>query len=658
VEYLKDLCELWLKELRRCRKHKATQFGDTAELLRGFMGKSYRELYIDTANADLKTDDVPYFQPRLAKTREFVSVVTPFVHAKIPNRLVSPRRPPLPPALLTVAGLGESHAQASMEDKAQAHLSEWFLNYIPGEYGAKRQQRQVIEECLVTGRGVGWHEMTTGPTGQIPGTFFDTVDNLFIDADCSQWREASFIIRKRRWPAWKLADMFSIPVHKIRAAKKEGSERAAEEGQTTVGVEDSDLCTWYEVWSRMGMGNRLYKADETLRDRAEALESLGQHIWLAIMPGLDYPLNLPDDLWEVANVTEIKSRLEWPIAFFEESSNPWPCTPCDIYPCTDSAWATSPLEGAIPLQVFLDRMYALLMGRVRSTCRDIILTSKELEPLVEQAIKEGRDQIVVACEGDTIPEMERLVHILQFPEINADAWRILHQVERAFEQSTGMDPLLYGSEGSRQIRSAEEVNVRSSNVQSRPGDYADAVEEYNSQSAVKELQMSRLYVQPSTVAPLFRETPTEDETQYGPLTLLWASLVNTPDPAEAVADLHVQVEAGSGMRKNRQKMAADLQSVGQILVPVLQEFAAAGVVQPFNAFLDVVAETHEMPLDAMKLPEMSPQAQQGEGEDDGERQSEEAEKDREAKILETVLNIEGKLEEARIKAKASSSGGG
>jgi hypothetical protein len=414
----------------------------------------------------------------------------------------------------------------------------------------------------------------------------------------------------------------------------------------------------------MGLGNRLAGASEDIKDRSDAFDRLGRHVFLSILPGLDYPLNLPKDVLAVASADEILGRLSWPLAFFEDLSNPFPCTPCDIYPATDSAWATSPLEAAIPLQVFLDRLYAMLMGRVRATCRDLIFTAKELEEAVQQAIEEGKDQIVVPMEGIPGDDIERLVHVLQFPPINVDAWQVLNLVTRAFEQATGMDPLLYGSEGARQIRSAEEVNIRGANVQSRPGDYADAAEEFNSQVGAKELQLSRLYVAPHTVAPLFGEPAADetgeplDESMYGPLTNLWASLINTDDPAEACSDMRVQVEAGSGMRKNKQKMASDLQAISQYMLPTIQAFVTAGFTEPWNAFVDAVSETHEIDLSRMKLPPMDLNAAQQQGESqekmaEAEMEAEQAELDREASLEETIVKAEAMIEAAKIRAKSS-----
>lgn len=614
MNYLQSVIQFWIKEKELCRKSRQKQFGDTADVLWGFMGKSFTDLYIEASGAfeefhfsqDLLDADGetagPYYKPRLNKTREFVNVVLPFVHAKIPDRVVSSRRPPLPEMLAAALGVPDG---PTPDEKLRAWLLQWWLNYLPGEYGAKREQRTAIIEALAKGRGVAWHEMIAGPMGFIPGSFYDTVDHLFIDHSCRQWREAGYLLREHHWPSWRLAERFGIDARKLEGAQKQ----AAQSGRA-VPREGSDECVWFEVWSRVGVGQHHKAAGEELHEKARMLDSLGRHIWLAILPGLDYPLNLPPHIWDVATEAELHGRMEWPIAFFAEPSNPFPCTPLDIYPGTDSPWPTAPLAGVIPLQVFLDHLYAFLMGRVRSTCRDIIITADSLERAVKQAIVSGRDQTVVGMKDFPGEEIQKLVHILQFPPLNADAWRIVLQVERAFEQGSGMDPLLYGGEGNRQIRSAEEAGVRQANVTNRPNDYADAVEEWNSQCASKEGQMSRLYVQPQTVAPLFGEQVTEDENAYGPLTMTWAALVNTDDPAEACADL-VLVEAGSGRRKNRQKQTSDLQAISQTLLPMLQQFALQGLVGPWNEYVDMAAEVFELPLGRLKLPELMPPQEQG-----------------------------------------------
>lgn len=649
VAYLKALVSCWEKQLEEAQKQKAQDFGKTAEQLWGFMHKSYREIYLEEGSEfsfPSADNQGPYYKPRLYKCREFVNVVLPFVHAKVPHRLVSPRRPPLPsellalsqmawpagqdipPELVLLQGISRAQGQANIREQIVSWFLQWYLNYIVDEYGAKREQRTCIQEALVKGRGIVWHELTDGPTGLLPGSYFDTVDGLFCDPEAKQWRDCGYIFRERNWPSWRLADLYGneeLDAEKIRSAAEEGDGKSVTRsgsGVQPTAQRDRDSCRWFEVWSRIGMGERLHSAADTLRDgehaRLDAIQAVEPHVHLAILPGLDYPLNLTPALWENGDTEELARALKWPIAFFEDKANPFPCTPLDIYPNTQDPWATSPLLAGLSLQIFLDHLYGFLMSRVRVTSRDIIITAKVLEEAVNEAIKSGCDQIVVPAETQQVAEMQNLVHILQFPPVQEDIWKVLLQTERAFEQATGMDPLLYGGEGQRQMRSAREAGVREAHVTNRPNDYADAVEEWNSQVAKAEGQMTRLYIGPASVAPLFREPIPSGETEMGPATTLWSALVNTDDPADAVADLHYTVEAGSGRRKNRQAQLDNLQDLLRTLGPVIQAFAQSGVVQPWNELVDILgdADVYGIPLGRLKLPLMAMQESE-EGEEEG-----------------------------------------
>ena len=641
VGYLKALCSTWEDQLQLAKDQKEIDFGKTARTLWGFTNKSFRQLYVEpgdgldrsilpAANAEL--EGMPYFAPRLMKCREFINVVLPFVHARVPNRMVSPRRPSLPgelmdlaeamseaapgeqlpPEIVILQAASQGQIQWTVNEQITSWMLQFYLNYIVEEYGAKREQRTCIQEALVKGRGVCWHELTEGPAGIMPGSYYDTVDGLFIDPDCRQWRDAGYIFRKRTWPAWRLADVFERDIEKIRSAAK---SNAAGGRDGDWGNADRDQCTWFEVWSRIGPGQRLYSAkDSLLRDedqaRTDALDVVGNNIYLAFLPGLDTPLNIKRDLWENGTTEDIVNRIKWPVAFFEDKANPFPCTPLDIYPSTENPWAVSPLYAGISLQVFLDHIYSFVMARLRSTSRDIIITAKTLEPLVKAAIVSGADQVVVPAEGQQTAELDKLVHILQFPTLQPDVWRTIELTGRAFELATGMDPLLYGGEPNRQIRSSKEASVREQHVTNRPNDYADAVEEWNSNVARAEGQLTRMYVRAEHVAPLFREQVTENPEEYGPLTALWDSLVNTDDPADAVADLHYTVEAGSGRRKNKQSQIEDFQLISQTIAPVLQGFATQGITGPWNNYVDIIQETYDMPMGRLKLPDFTPQKPQ------------------------------------------------
>ena len=637
VGYLKALCGTWESQLQLAKDQKEEDFGKTARTLWGFTNKSYRQLYLEPCEGmdlsilpapDSEVQGVPVYKARLQKCREFINVVLPFVHARVPNRMVSPRRPPLPgdlinlaqemiegispdqlpPEIVLLQAASTSQIKHTVNERIVSFMLEFYLNYIVEEYGAKREQRTAIQEALVKGRGVVWHELTEGPTGVMPGSYYDTVDGLFIDPDCKQWRDAGYIFRERTWPAWRLADVFEVDIEKIRSA---GRTNAASTGVDA----EKDAYKWFEVWSRIGPGSRLYSARDTLRDeeqaRTDAMDEVGNNIYFAFLPGLDYPLNIRPSLWESGTVADLVKRIQWPVAFYEDKANPFPCTPLDIYASTENPWAVSPLAAGISLQIFLDHIYGFVMGRLRSTARDIIITSKLLEASVRDAITSQADQVVVACEGKQVAELDKLVHVLQFPTMQTDVWRTIDMVGRAFELATGMDPLLYGGEPNRQMRSSKEASVREQHVTNRPNDYADAVEEWNSQVARAEGQLTRMYVKPEHIAPLFREQVTENPEEYGPFTALWDSLVNTDDPAEAVADLNYTVEAGSGRRKNKQSQIEDFQLISQTLAPTLQAYAAQGIVGPWNNYVDIIEETYDMPMGRLKLPEPAQQPQEG-----------------------------------------------
>lgn len=617
MEYLSRIVQLWLDKAEEAREARERDFGRTAARLWQFMGRSFTELYIEGPEPEFRwpgrDNEEPYYKPRINKTREFVNVMLPYVHAAVPIRLATPNRPAVVPDLLRALGYEPQEAMLAAFNEVRAALMNWWLNYTPTEYGAKREQRMTIQEALVKGRGVAWCELSGDPLRRIiPASFHDSVDGLLIDADARMLRRAGYIVRELRWPAWQLADQFGIDVEKIRAAGVEAGRTLRGRGAQPdiVPTIKQDVVRWYQVWSRVGVGTKLAGADLLLKDKEELFDELGPHVWLAIMPGLDYPLNLPPDALEVATDEEIRSRVAWPIPFYAEEASPFPVVPLDFYPNPDNPWATAPLEAVLPLQVALDQGWAYLLGRIRTTSRDIILTGKSIDEGLRNALLSGLDQSVVSVDDSTVADIERLVHIIQFPPTNMDAWRILYEIERAFERGSGMDPLIYGGQPSRQIRSAQEAGFRQAAVSNRPNDYADAVEEWQSALAAKEAQMARLYVKPHMVAPNFQETPTEDPESYGPLTAMWASLVNTDDPHEAAADLYFSVEAGTGRRKNKEKQISDLATILQTIAPVVQAFAMKGLLDPWNNLVDIIADTIDRPLGRLKivLPQPQPTA--------------------------------------------------
>jgi len=625
MEWLASVVKFWEEQAKAAEKVKYRQFGKTAKRAWSFIGKSYKELYCDLDNPEdepFKMPTPPVYKTRLNKSREFVSLFTPHLHSKVPNFMVSPWRPALPP-LLQQLGLDDPNLQA--EDELRCSLAQWFVNYVPRETNLFWEGRNAIQEALVKGRGVVWHELTPGPNGDIPAAFFDSVDNLLICPDCTTMRDASFIMRKRRRSKWIVAEEFDIPVEDLPAQLQTSFGNSTAKARNETNERTNDIVEYYEVWSRCGMGHKSYYADSELKELSRDLDALGDDIYLCICPGVKYPLNLHPKNFEGEDRQEqLQERCRWPMEFQDDISDPWPCTCLDFIGNIDNPWATSPLEAALPLQSFLDHAYSFLMGRTRAATRALVFAWKRLPAEMQDRVVNGGDLELILSDDPVDDEsLKKFINVFQFEPLTSDLWNVIEMVSREFEKQTGMDPLLYGSTGGATSRSATDSKFKESHVTSRPQDYAEIVEEWMSRIGRKIGVASRLYVGPETVANLFREpiqqAPSVDEMGepmpiYGKRTQAWMQLVHTDDPREASAELLFSVEAGSGRRRNLQSLTDAANQITQTLLgPMLQHYEQTGNATPFNALMSLMNTTLDgvVPMNQLMLPDKPPPEQQG-----------------------------------------------
>jgi len=616
-QYLESVCGVWNRQIKLCRESKETQFSKTADKLWSFLGKSYRQLYQE-GEEDLSFAQArnPWYKTRVSKSAEAVALLVPWVLSRVPHRVINPRRPPMPQEVAAVMPeAAQFRQQVDARDNIAAYLQQWFLNWTPTEYGLKREARTTLPEAFVKGRGVLWHEMVESPAGMIPSSQFMSVDDLLIDSDTIKPKDAGFILRKRRRSVWQVAAEFGYDREHLRSMSKSNSQKATEDKET--GAKSNDVCEYYEVYSRIGIGNWLDQGDEQFKELSEALEELGQHVWLAILPGMKHPLNLnPAALATADTVTAMKERLQWPIPFYADmAGNPWPCSLLDFYPHQTDPWSDSPLQPGLPMQIYLDHLYSFAMSHVRVTSRNIIVFAAALEESFKTVIREGMDLETVVVSGEPGVDVSKLFKVIEWPKLNEDLWQVAGMVERAYERATGLDPLLYGAESSRQMRSAKEAGIREAHVSSRPDDYADAVEDWMSAAGAKELQATRLMVDVRTVAPMFGEVvPSEEDPEAvpGPMTQAWIELVQTDDPYQAAAEFSCTVEAGSARRQNKQKQVADLELTVQTLGQPLLGMAMQGVPGPFNALIEMLGEAQGIDVTRLMVPEGLSMGEEGE----------------------------------------------
>jgi hypothetical protein len=102
-------------------------------------------------------------------------------------------------------------AQERGRDLTVARLFEELLNYTPAETNLRDESRLVVDEALIKGMGVWWTELCEMPSGlRTVGSFFDTVDNLFLDPDATRWEDCAWYVRRCIHPTWQIEREYGL----------------------------------------------------------------------------------------------------------------------------------------------------------------------------------------------------------------------------------------------------------------------------------------------------------------------------------------------------------------------------------------------------------------------------------------------------------------
>jgi len=616
-DLLASVASLWKRQIKVAKEDKDRKFGRSAKRCWDFLGEDYENLYIPRDH-EVQGDQFaqigePSYKVRRNLTFDFVATFLPFIFDKIPDRRVNPSRQEPPPDLLGLnPGIPLPQNPMAIIDKLRAWLMQWWLNYTPKEYDYRGECRRVYIESLVKGRGVAFVEMIKGTNGLIPAAKYYSVDKLIIDPDAERINEAGWISLSKRRSIWQVAEEFKLSRQELRAQTSSKQQEAIyEEDQSGMESEDPprDVMDLEYVWTRgLGIGQKMLGTESILKEvdqgigrLASVIESLGHNCWLVISPDVPYPLNLPPEVLEIGTDADIRDRLEWPIPFHFEHTNPWPFAPCDYYPNNDNCWATSPIKAALPLQEFIDRSYSYMMARVIQTNRTLHICDAGLEESFDNLLKFGVDQEIAYVKGKSVEDLSKMYTQMDFGEIKQELWRLIAAAEIAFEKSTGMTSLLQGSQGATQIRTASEAQIRQGHSMNRPEDMADCAEDFQAHLARMEGFATRVMVGKKVVAPLFGEEQMQGVAgpTAGLYSALWEKLVNT-DPERAAKELSYSIEAGSSRRKNRQTQISTAEMLMQALGQPLLQYAQMNPM-PWNALVRLLGDAYDTRLDDMML---------------------------------------------------------
>jgi hypothetical protein len=220
------------------------------------------------------------------------------------------------------------------------------------------------------------------------------------------------------------------------------------------------------------------------------------------------------------------------------------------------------------------------------------------------------------------------------------------ELMQVVDKRTGLTELLYGLT-SRQIRSATEAEMRDQNISVRPDDMASRVEDWLSQSVMKLAEMAVWHLTPEEVSPVLG--------QLGAAT--WGQMQERGLDA-VLRDYRFRIEAGSTRKPNKGNRISELQEFGQVALPVIQQFAMQGMVEPWNAYITEMAKAMDFDASAFLVqPPPPPPEQQGPTPEEVKSQTEQqklmqVEQKMELDATASQLDIAAKLQQMEIAAQA------
>lgn len=586
-----------------------------------------------------------------------VSVFLPVLYHQNPTRTITPRKPAIPENVLAeyrnlmaeqqlmavqqqfgldpmamqaaqqalmqnMAASDAARQTSSIEDKIRSSLLEWYLNYTPRELDLKSRSRDAIIEAIVKGGGVMWGVVDDNGGRRITGLEYDSVDHLFVDPDAERIEDAKWIARRRRRPVWEVEREFELEEGSLKPNEQSTESQADDDVKddfdakfdSTEGV-SNDLVTYYEVWSRMGIGNRIAGGfDEEIDDQVvEAFEQFGDHAYLVICPTHDFPLNLPEEIVYQPDqnqaAIEVRERLAWPVEYHRNRRNPWPMGMLRFRKIPRSIWPQPYIWPAMGYQKCINWILSFLMSRIKLTSRAFMAVPKGLEEEVKDTILHGKDLSLIEINNQHPGTLDQMISFIKMPEENANIWNLLVQLKREFEDATGVTELNMSARTTQQMRSAAEADLKRDILSVRPEDMANEVDSWMSNLAFIEAITARSVLTAEDVAPAFGE-----DGETGEYTQLWVNLVQTDDVDRIVSEYEYSVESGSSRKPNRQQEVQNIDEATQLIV---QQFIAVwtqtGDPSKFNAWVERWAKSRDManPED-MFLPDMTQfiQAQQ------------------------------------------------
>jgi hypothetical protein len=609
---LRSVATSWLSKIKQAEKHKRPFTEDAKEAMNFFDG-SGDWFWKDKSRVDAAFPKIqpPSFRMSTNKVFEAVKLFGSVIYARNPVRTVTPRTfPVIPPSALGIdlnqpqqmdPATGAMMPDPRIEQFIQAsqfvgnleegrrtisQMLEAYLNYTPYELNLKEHSRRVVDEAIIKGMGVWWTELVELPTddgetyGMI-GSFADTVDNLLFDPDADEQEDLLWVAKRCIHPVDEVSAKYGLSREDLKGHLESYVARSEEDNRDYKhkkrNGKTNDLIVYWKIYSKTGFGHTLKGAP---KDHRELFDGLGEHCYIVVAEGVDYPLNVPKDIAleqpdESGLPNSLFTRTRWPIPFYAEI-NGWPFTPLQFHRKPGYSWPISHLKPGMPELKFINWAMSFLATRIMVSCKTMIGVAKAAgDDIKDQILKHEESGFSLIELSETLGRsVDEIVSVFQLPPVSPEIWQVLQAVSDQFDKRVGLTELVYGMTRN-QFRSAAEAQVKSEQISVRPDDMANALEDAMGEIARKEAMAARWLLQDRDV-----------ENVLGPLgAIAWQQGVQELKLHQIAREFEYRIEAGSARKPNKASKVEQMQMALQTLGPVLQGLMQQGIVDPWNALV-------------------------------------------------------------------------
>ena len=618
----------WLSKITKAMEIKRKEFQNDADEAEYFFNGGDQDMFdrekYQSGGFKFKgaAFPTPTFGVSYNKVSELVQLFGPAMYSRNPARKVAPRQFKPPPPMMygdptnpQTQLIWQTVAQKQNEtvtiDNYRATLIEDYISWTPGALDLRTNSRRSIDEALIYGAGCMWVDTFTSPGSdmQIVGSFYDTIKNLAVDPDFNSFEDAKWIAKRCVATCWELEAEYGLPKDTLKGSSESHSSQARSASEPSLDYkrakgETNDLCVYWKVWSKMGMGSLLSGCGADYED----VEQYGQFCYLVVTDSCEYPLNLPptikqqltDEMGTPIEVDvplppeEISQRVQWPTPFW--MGDAWPVKIMSFHWVPGKVWPMSHFKPVMGLLKFLNWLMSFLASKITKGIKDLIAIKEGAEDALKKALVEGTDYEIITFKS-VLGSISEQAQFLQHPPFHMDVWKIYEMVMDGIEKGTGLSELAYG-ESSTQSRSAVDAQVKGENLKIRPDDMAECIEFSMSELGWMEAFAAKWHCEPERdIAPVL-----------GPdAAMFWEQQITALPPEAIIHGLEFKVEAGSIRKKNFVKATADADRMMQQFGPFYQNIAMTQFnVEPWNGLVRQFCDAYQIEAQPFILPPMQP----------------------------------------------------